>query len=271
MIEPMTSKILLSTTGPLLLGSLLIVLAVPLGGCDSKNDGEGADVANLADSSRDQAKTEQEGASDSAKVERTSASSPGGATVAKQAPLEASLYFDQHDIPRLSKRAQVESSALVGKEASPSYGSVRIHVPSDDDFGAALQLWKLDEDKPAEAEIERMRDQYLGVKDAPKNAPVRREKAFLSTRAGITTYVFAAKGKSAGFVAAVSCGERVCPNGWSDVSRLSKTVFERIRSPEALEKAVEQRQDLAQKAKERAEDKREQRKEPEERKKTQKK
>jgi hypothetical protein len=252
MIDPMSSKKLALVS--------LCMTALILSACDEKNKAETTtDVANLVDTANT-AETTDSGVDKQPK--RASASSPGEATVTKKDPLDASLYLSQSDIRGLGRGA-VREGVLVGKKPSTTYGSVRLEPTgsqptSPDRYGAALQLWKVDDEEAAENMVGQMRGQYLGVDDAPKNAPVRRKKAFLSFRAGITTYVFAAEGESAAYVAAISCGQDTCPKGWANVRPVAEKVADRIQNPDALEDAVEQRQERAEKDPDRAAEKRKQ-------------
>jgi hypothetical protein len=252
----MTSKKLLPVTSRLPSTSLclfasLCVVALALSACDDKAQDDGAaDVANLADSantrSQGQQKTDDEGEEDKP-AKRTSASSPGEATVTQKAPLDASLYLIKNDVAGLERYPQVRTSELAGKESSPTYGTVRLSPQNNDNYGAALQLWKFDNEKAAEEMVVKMREQYLGVADAPKNAPIRRKNAFLSTRAGITTYVFEAAGDSGTYVAALSCGDMTCPKGWTNVRPTAESILERLENPSKLKQVRERRKEMAEK------------------------
>lgn len=224
-----------------LLTAGLIGLALLTGGCDDEKSAEttATDVAGLADAQRtaEQAQKKQERpdpqkAKEKVDKERTSASSPSSATVGAQPPLDISNLLTREDVEKFT-RGSVVSEALAGKEPSPEYNAIHLHPGGRTFYGAGLQVWKLDSKKAAIARIESLSEQYLAVDEPPEAAPFEGDADFISERAGITSYVFAAGDKPA-YAVAVSCGDQFCKKP-EQLFELSKTVRARL---DALEEAA---------------------------------
>jgi hypothetical protein len=226
----MTSKKTLLTTCALLL--------IGLSACDDKPEGEarvdaGVDATKTAQKAQKKAEAEQPSASKNAPdpEKRTSASSPKGATVAEEPPLDISKLLTTKDFEDFTRTSMVREQ-LVGKPPSPTYNAVHLHPSGRNFYGAGLQVWKAESSEAAVERALQLREQYLAVEDAPKDGPVDNERAFVSDRAGILTYVFPFSEGDQSYVLAVSCGEKLCKKGFEDVAELAEVVVERLGESE---------------------------------------
>ncbi|MGM0559091.1 MAG: hypothetical protein ACQEVA_22090 [Myxococcota bacterium] len=190
---------------------LALATAVPLSACDEDGTGADVDASQVGDANSDQKKLEpkdDEKAEETAKTpDRTEASSKNAGTVKQTPPLAVDEYFKMQDVTALSEGG-LRTTPLAGQESTEDYNSLRIHPAGRADYGAAVQLWKLEDASAAADRVAEMRKQYLSVSDPAEDAPVKDRSAFLSTRQNMWQYVFNPKGEP--YVAAVSCEEKFC-------------------------------------------------------------
>ncbi len=213
---------------------LALALAAALVACDSdkSNESTASDAALDSSASAKDANTKSDATATATPAntqpKRARATSPSGATMREEPPLDVSKYLTKKDVQSLTRGAVV-SEHLEGKAPSPTYNAIHLHPGGRDFYGAGLQVWKLDDAKDAQKRVQSLRKQYLAVKAAPKDAPVTGNRAFVADRGGIKSYVFAVKtdnGQS--YVTAVSCGEQFCKKGWDEVFGLAKKVEGRL-------------------------------------------
>lgn len=210
--------------------ALLLTVAAASAACDNDKsaDKSAADVS-VVDASAPKAAAKEDATDTGANADdaRQQASSPRGATVEQQPPLDISSYLSEKDLAKLTT-GSVIAQPLVGKTPSPTYNATRLAVGGRDWYGAGLQVWKLDDKSEAANRLKNLRTQYLGVDNAPKGAPVGGDRAFVAERAGIQTYVFIPN-NAPDHIAAVSCGQDLCKRGWKDVFSLADKVDKRAK------------------------------------------
>jgi hypothetical protein len=189
---------------------LVLALGLPLAACDENGAADNVDAAQVEDTKVEQKpEPEDDEKADEAETspERTEARSKNAGTVKQTPPLRIDEYFKAQDVESLAK-GDLRSAELAGQEPSETYNSLRIHPVGRADYGAAVQIWKLESASAAADRVAEMRKQYLSVSDPAKDAPVRNRSAFLSSRQNMWQYVFNPKGEP--YVAAVSCEEKFC-------------------------------------------------------------
>lgn len=228
-MESMRSKSLNYVCALLCLGGL--------SACDTNPTDAASDTSKSADMTGEDAPSadEKEAAKpasepeDQAKAQRPSATSPNGAEVSVNPPLEISSFLNKKDLSTLTP-AEIAVGKLTGKPATPTYNSIHLYPDDGAGYGVGLQVWSFKKDSTSVEFVTRMRAQYLGVKDAPGDAPTGGERAFISARGGIENYIFAPNmpGESPHYVLAISCGEDLCKKGWADVKLLANTVEKRV-------------------------------------------
>jgi hypothetical protein len=189
---------------------LTFVIGLTLVACDENGGDETVDASQIIDAepgNRAQAAPDKKTETNEKEPTRTEATSKSAGTVEQTPPLPVDDYFKAADVKSLAK-ADLQTETLAGQAPSETYNSLRIHPSGRNDYGAAVQLWKLDDPKSAAERVSQMRSQYLSVKDPAPDAPVKARDAFLSERQNLWQYVFNPKG--APYVAAVSCSEKFC-------------------------------------------------------------
>jgi|GEM_PF-3714428 len=229
-MKSMRSKLLIYTC------ALLSVAA--LSACDAKSTDAAPDTSAPADVTRaDSQSAPEPSPSDEtvdeavdeekpAEATRPSATSPNGAEVALEPPLDISGLLKSEDLSALTT-AKISTEKLSGTPATPTYNSTRLFPESGEDYGVGLQVWTFEKERDALEFVAQMRAQYLGVKDAPADAPTQGARAFLAARGGIENYIFAPE-NAANHVLAISCGADFCTNGWADLKILASTVGARV-------------------------------------------
>ncbi|WP_133621926.1 hypothetical protein [Bradymonas sediminis] len=220
-----------STRSKLLIATCTLLCIAALSGCDPKSSESNADASEPTDiSSTDSGSSEKAEAApqseDQSGSARPSATSPNGAEVALEPPLEIAGMLQSEDLKALNA-GEISSEKLAGKAATPTYNSVRLFPKKGSSYGVGMQVWKFEDDSKAVDFVAHMRPQYLGVEDAPADAPTPGERAFVASRAGIQNYVFAPK-DGAHHVFALSCSDDFCKGGWSDLKTLASTVEKRV-------------------------------------------
>lgn len=230
MMKSMRSKLLSYTCA--LLG------AAALGACDAKSTDASPDFSAPADAARADSQPAPRPAPEAPDdpqpepqpAARPSATSPRDAQVALKPPLDISGLLKAEDLSALTT-AKISSEKIAGAAATPTYNSARFFAEDSQDYGVGLQVWTFEEPGDALEFVAKMRAQYLGVKDAPADAPAQGERGFLAARAGIENYIFTPE-SGAHYVLALSCGADLCPNGWADLNALTSTVAARVGGSE---------------------------------------
>jgi hypothetical protein len=213
----------------------VLFASAALGACDADKSSDATrDVSVARDVAREDGKSAPKEAKAESETEskpsRPVASSPGVARVDAEPPLDVSGLLKKDDLGDLTS-AEVEVSDLIGKSPTPTYNATRLHPADGDLYGVGLQVWELGSDSESVDFVGQMRAQYLGVEDAPKDAPTGNSRSFISSRSGIRIYVFAPEGE-AGYAAAVSCGDEFCEQGWEDLKGLVEKVDARLGDKE---------------------------------------
>ncbi len=122
-------------------------------------------------------------------------------------PLVVSHLLTHPDVRELAGYVgELRVTSLEGVEPAPGYNTIRL--AAGDGFGFALQLWRFDTERQAEARYARMAETYIIATADP--TPVG-DEAFASNFEGIRTYVFL-HGDSRS-VGAVSCQATLCTDG----------------------------------------------------------
>jgi hypothetical protein len=189
---------------------LMLTIGLTLVACDEDGGDETVDASQVIDAEPgERAPTKADDKTEKTEKEpaRTEATSKSAGTVEQTPPLPVDDYFEASDVESLAK-GDLKTGTLAGQAPSETYNSLRLHPSGRNDYGAAVQLWKLDSPKAAGERVTQMREQYLSVKDPAPDAPVKDRDAFLSERQNLWQYVFNPKG--APYVVAVTCSEKFC-------------------------------------------------------------
>ena len=194
---------------------------------DDKSQKAGADATTSDAAVGKEKSAEKSGTPDTSSDEpfRTKGSSEKPAKVDPNPPLEVEGLIVQKDVKALSGDP-LTTTRLAGRAPGPTYNALRVYPKGRDEYGAAVQLWKLDDAKAAAKRVGELRPQYLGTDDPSKSdAPVKDRSAFISQRQGIWQYVFSPRNTP--YVAAVSCHEKFCGD-WKVLYELGSKINQRL-------------------------------------------
>lgn len=213
----------------------LLILAGALGACDGNKAKDAVDAANpgrdvAPEDTGAQAKGANAASEENEDAPRPSATSPGAAKLSARALLQIDKLLGAGDFKSLTA-ARIASEELAGKPAAADYRARRFYPAGGNTYGVGLQVWKLEDAQAAQGLVAKLRPQYLGVDEAAAK-PGDSAQGFRAARAGIQTQVFAPD-KAPGYVAALSCDDTLCKNGWSDVGRLAQLVEQRLTGSSA--------------------------------------
>lgn len=150
-------------------------------------------------------------------------SSSRRAVVSADPPLVADRFLSLEDARAFIPNTALSRSTIAGQSPSSTYNSLR-YAPVDDSahFGVGLQIWRLDDETPAQERLSELRAQFLNVAipthaDAPSGS-------FVSERAGLRTFVVPSADERHLF--ALTCGLEHCSE-WAQLYELGLEIAAR--------------------------------------------
>jgi hypothetical protein len=193
----------------------IIVAAVALfvaAGCDSDSNSDETDAGSGDALQTEQADEPDTGSEDARTAnapdsgdDRPSATANEPGTIDEEPPLQVQEFLPIDQVQKLDKSREYTRSFLPGAEPGPSYNALRIHPAQGDDYGAGLQVWKLEDEGKAVEKFKQLKKQYLDVGAGLQNIDA---KTFTSTRDDIQNVVVHPEGER--FVYTVSCSKNLC-------------------------------------------------------------
>ena len=191
---------------------LILAFVVALAACDEDGKEGPVDASQIVDAKPGSPRAETSGDDDESEEavkesSRTEATSETAGTVEQTPPLPVQDYFKANNVESLTGK-NLRVDALAGQQPSETYNSLRVQPAGRNEYGAAVQMWKLDSPKAAAERVADLREQYLSVDDPAEDAPVTERDAFVTDRQKLWQYVFNPEGQP--YVASVSCAQDFC-------------------------------------------------------------